>query len=133
MVSKDKKSIKLNKKRLINSFRFAIEGIKTAYKEEQNIRVHTIVAIVVIILGVLLKINSIELAICIILIGLVLMAEFFNTSIENMVDMITLDQNPYAKKAKDIAAAGVLVFAVSSMIIGLMIFVPKIIDLLKIL
>lgn len=132
MVSKDKKSIKLNKKRLINSFRFAIEGIKTAYKEEQNIRIHTIVAIVVIILGVLLKISSIELAICIILIGLVLMAEFFNTSIENMVDMITLDKNPYAKKAKDIAAAGVLVFAVSSMIIGLMIFIPKIIGLLKI-
>lgn len=124
MVSKEKI---ISKKRLLNSFKYAIEGIKTAYKEEQNLRLHTISAVLVVFLGFFLKLSIIELSICFILIGLVLMAEFFNTAIENMVDMITLDENPYAKKAKDIAAAGVLVFAIVSGIIAALIFIPKII------
>lgn len=127
VVSKEKL---VSKKRLLNSFKYAIEGIKTAYKEEQNLRLHTISAILVVLLGILFKLSIIELSICLILIGLVLMAEFFNTAIENMVDMITLENNPYAKKAKDIAAAGVLVFAIVSGIIGALIFVPKIIVML---
>ena len=58
------------------------------------------------------------------------MAEFFNTAIENAVDLVTLEKNPYAKIAKDTAAAGVLVFAIISGIVGLIIFVPKIISLI---
>lgn len=127
MVSKEKI---VSKKRLINSFKYAIEGIKTAYKEEQNLRLHTISAILVVALGIFFKLSIMELSICLILIGLVLMAEFFNTAIENMVDMITLENNLYAKKAKDIAAAGVLVFAIVSGIIGLLIFIPKIIEVI---
>lgn len=80
-VSKEKL---VSKKRLINSFKYAIEGIKTAYWEEQNLRLHTISAIVVIILGIILKLSMIELSICLILIGLVLMAEFFNTAKEGV-------------------------------------------------
>lgn len=117
----------ISKKRLRNSFQYALEGIQTAYKEEQNLRVHTVVAILVVIFGFILKLNILEFSICLILIGLVLMAEFFNTAIENMVDMITLEKNPYAKKAKDVAAAGVLVFAFMSSVIGLIIFIPKIV------
>lgn len=127
MESKDKKII--SKKRLINSFKYALCGLKTAYLEEQNLRVHTLCGIVVVILSYFLKLTPSEFSICLILIGLMLMAEFFNTSIENIVDMVTLEKNPYAKKAKDIAAAGVLVFAFISAIIGLIIFLPKIIDL----
>ena len=56
------------------------------------------------------------------------MTEFINTAIENLVDLVTLEKNPYAKIAKDTAAAGVLVFAIMSAIIGLIIFVPKIIS-----
>lgn len=128
VVSKEKL---VSKKRLINSFKYAIEGIKTAYQEEQNLRLHTISAIIVVVLGLVLKLSVIELSICLILIGLVLMAEFFNTALENMVDMITLEKNPYAKKAKDISAAGVLVFAIVSGLIGILIFVPKIIEWIK--
>lgn len=128
MESKDKL---VNKKRLINSFKYAIEGLKTAYLEEQNLRLHTISAILVVVFGIILKLSVIELSICLILIGLVLMAECFNTSLENIVDMITLEKNPYAKKAKDIAAAGVLVFAFFSMVIGILIFVPKIINIIN--
>lgn len=128
VVSKEKL---VSKKRLINSFKYAMEGIKTAYQEEQNLRLHTISATLVIVLGLVLKLSIIELSICLILIGLVLMAEFFNTALENMVDMITLEKNPYAKKAKDISAAGVLVFAIVSGLIGLLIFIPKIIEFIK--
>lgn len=128
MKSKDKI---INEKRLINSFKYAIEGLKTGYKEEQNLRVHTIIAILVVIASFILKLSVIEFSICIILIGLVLMAEFFNTAIESMVDMITLEENIHAKKAKDVAAAGVLVFALFSAIIGVTIFLPKIINLIN--
>ena len=126
MKSKDKKMI--DKKKLSNSFKYAAQGVISAYKDEQNLRIHTIVAILVIIFGFILRIPKIEFIICIILIGLVFLAEFVNTAIENLVDLVTLEKNPYAKVAKDTAAAGVLVFTCFSAIIGLIIFVPKIID-----
>ncbi len=127
--SKDKKKI-LDKKRLRNSFKYALEGVTTAYKTEQNLRIHTIIAILVVILGFVFKISHLEWFICLILIGLVLMAEFFNTSLEHIVDMITLEINPHAKKAKDMASSGVLAMAIISAIIGLIIFLPKIINFL---
>ena len=125
--SKEKNNIGLDKKRLTNSFKYAFNGIISAYKDEQNIKIHTIVAVLVLIFGFILKLHKIEFIICLILIGLVLMAEFFNTAIENAVDLVTLEENKYAKIAKDTAAAGVLVFTGISAVIGLIIFIPKII------
>lgn len=125
--SQEKKKIKIDRKRLANSFRYAFNGICEAYRDEQNLRIHTLVAMLVLILGIILKISKIEYIICLILIGLVLMAEFFNTAIENLVDLVTLEKNPYAKIAKDTAAAGVLAFTLVSATIGLIIFIPKII------
>ncbi len=127
MKSKDKL---INRKRLRDSFKYALEGIKTGYKEEQNLRIHTIIAILVVVFSIIFKLSILEFSICFILIGLVLMAEFFNTAIENMVDMITLEENIHAKNAKDVAAAGVLVFAIISGVVGLSIFIPKVIDLI---
>lgn len=117
----------LDKKRLTNSFKYALTGVATAYKTEQNLRIHTVMAILVIISGLFFKISNLEWFVCLILIGLVLMAEFFNTALENIVDMITTDINPYAKNAKDMASSGVLAMAIISAIVGLIIFVPKII------
>ena len=88
-------------------------------------------AILVMIASYILKLNYIEFSICLILIGLVLIAEFFNTAIESIVDMITLEKNPHAKKAKDVSAAAVLIFAIFSSIIGLIIFIPKIISFIN--
>lgn len=126
--SKEKNSIKIDRKRLSNSFKYAFSGIVSAYKDEQNLRIHTMVAILVLIMGFILKLSRIEFIICLVLIGLVLMAEFINTAIENLVDLVTLEKNPYAKIAKDTAAAGVLVFAIISSMVGLIIFIPKIIE-----
>ena len=121
------KDKKFSWKRLVNSFKYAFTGIKTAYLGEQNLRIHTIMAILVIICGFLFKISYMEWLVCLVLIALVLMAEFFNTSIEYVVDLASPGINDLAKAAKDIASAGVLVMAIISAIIGLIIFVPKII------
>lgn len=113
-------------KKLLKSFKYAFEGIFTGIKEEQNMKVHITIMILVIISGIMLKISKIEWIICIILFGLVISMELINTAIENTVDLITKEKNEKAKIAKDIAAGAVLVSAIASAIIGLIIFVPKI-------
>lgn len=115
-----------DKKRLINSFKYAFEGIYTGLKEEKNMKIHFGIMILVIIFGIILKISKIEWIICVILFGLVISLELMNTAIENTVDLITQEKNPKAKIAKDVAAGAVLVAAIVSVIIGLMIFVPKV-------
>lgn len=131
MVSRDKikiKELKLDKKRLTNSFKYAFEGILQAYVGEQNLKIHTVIAVLVIIFGFILKISYTEWLVCLILIGLVLMAEFFNTSIEYLVDLTSPEIHPLAKATKDTASAGVLMMAIISAIIGLIIFIPKLIN-----
>ena len=131
MVSRDKikiKGLKLDKKRLINSFKYAFEGIVQAYIGEQNLKIHTVIACLVILFGLILKISYVEWLVCLILIALVLMAEFFNTSIEYLVDLASPEIHPLAKATKDTASAGVLMMAIISAIIGLIIFVPKLIS-----
>ncbi len=131
MVSRDKikiKELKLDKKRLTNSFKYAFEGILQAYVGEQNLKIHTVIALLVIIFGFILKISYTEWLVCLVLIGLVLMAEFFNTSIEYLVDLVSPEIHPLAKATKDTASAGVLMMAIISAIIGLIIFIPKLIS-----
>ena len=125
---KVKKDLKIDHKRLKNSFKYAGYGIVQSYRGEQNLRIHTVIAILVIIFGFLLKISYFEWLVCLILIGLVLMAEFFNTAIEYVVDLASPELHPLARAAKDTASAGVLMMAIISAIIGLMIFLPKIIS-----
>ena len=114
------------KKRLIKSFKYAFEGIYAGLKTEKNMKIHVGIMILVIIFGIILKISKIEWIICIILFGLVISLELMNTAIENAVDLIIQEKNPKAKIAKDVAAGAVLVAAIASAIIGLMIFVPKV-------
>ncbi len=128
-VSRDKLKEK-GFKRLIKSFKYATEGIIYAFKFEQNIIVHTIVMILAIILGIVLKISYFEWLICLILFGLVIATEMINTSIEAVVDLACPKIDPLAKIAKDTASGAVLVFALTAAISGLIIFVPKIMELL---
>lgn len=126
--SKVKRKLGLDNKRLIHSFQYAFEGVKKAYEGEQNLRIHTFIAILVIVFGFFLKISYIEWLVCLVLIALVLMAEFFNTAIEYVVDLASPNIHPLAKAAKDVASAGVLMMAIISAIVGVVIFIPKIID-----
>lgn len=113
-------------KKLLKSFKYAFDGICTGIKEEQNMKIHITIMILVIIFGIMLKISKMEWIICIILFGLVISMELINTAIENTVDLVTKEKNEQAKIAKDVAAGAVLVSAIASAIIGLIIFVPKI-------
>ena len=128
-VSRDKLK-KRGIKRLFKSFKYATEGIIYAFKYEQNIIVHTLITISVIIIGILLKISYFEWLVCFILFGLVIATELINTAIEAMVDLICPRKDPLAKIAKDTASGAVLVFALVALIAGLIIFIPKIINLI---
>ena len=127
------KNLKLDKKRLRNSFKYAFQGVKQTYIGEQNMKLHTIIAIIVVVCGFVFKISYMEWLICLVLICLVLMAEFFNTSIEYVVDLISPKIHPLAKAAKDTASAGVLIMAIISAIAGCMIFIPKILKVFGII
>ena len=116
-------------KKLIKSFKYAFEGIFKGIKEEQNMKIHIAIMILVIIFGILFKISKIEWIICIALFGLVISMELINTAIENTVELITKEKNEQAKIAKDVAAGAVLVSTIAAATIGLMIFVPKILEI----
>ena len=121
----------LDRKRLRDSFSHAFDGLIDAYHSEGNLVVHSLVALLVIICGLIIGLSNYEWIICLLLFGLVITAELLNTTFEHMVDLACPEINPLAKKVKDTAAASVLVFAFVSAIIGLMIFVPKIVIILK--
>jgi len=113
-------------KKLINSFKYAIEGFISSFKTERNMKIHILAMALVIILGLYMKLSIIEWCFIILAIVLVIGAELFNTAIETIVDMVSPEKNPKAKLAKDISAAAVLAFAIGAGIVGLIIFIPKI-------
>ena len=126
--NKVKHKLRIDNKRLTGSFKYAFEGIIQTYKGEQNLKIHTFIAIPVVVFGFFLKISTVEWFACLILIGLVLMSEFFNTAIEYVVDLASPKIHPLAKAAKDTASAGVLIMAIMAAIVGGIIFIPKLID-----
>ena len=117
-------------KNVISSFKYAFQGVFSAIKTERNLKIHISIMILVIIVGIFLKISKMEWIIRIILFGLVIGGEMLNSAIETVVDIAMPEINPKAKFAKDVAAGAVLIFAISSAIIGLIIFIPKIIAIL---
>ena len=123
--------VKVKNIKIVNSFKYAIEGIKSSLKTERNLKIHFVFMILVIICGVIFKISLLEWLICISLFALVISAELFNTAIEITVDLAMPKINPKAKLAKDISAGAVLVTAFLSAMIGLIIFIPKLIALIK--
>lgn len=116
-------------KRLLKSFHFAANGIKHTWKKEQNFRIHILLTIIVFLFAQILKVPLMEQAILAIVIGSVLALELMNTAIENLVDMIVQTFDPRAKIIKDVAAGAVLVYAIIAVIVGIIIFVPKMMNL----
>jgi diacylglycerol kinase (ATP) len=115
---------------MIKSFKYAFFGVKNLFFFENNAKFHLLAAILVLIAGLFLHISSTEWIFLIFAIGLVFGAEAFNTSIEKLCDKVSSGQDPLIKQAKDLAAAAVLFFAISAALIGLIIFIPKILVLL---
>ena len=115
----------MKNKKLINSFKYAFIGIASAFWTERNMKIH----VLVIIMGIIFKISVTEWIVCICWFSIVIGGEMFNTAIEQVVNIAMPEKDERAKLAKDVSAGGVLVFAIGSAIVGLIIFLPKIIAL----
>ena len=111
------------------SFKYAFSGIKTAYKNEPNLRIHTFFAIFAISLGAALGVSIIEWLLLTFTIFYVITLELLNTVLEAMVNMVSPEISPYARIAKDVSAACVLLAAFMSIVVGFVIFLPKIASL----
>lgn len=116
-------------KSLLSSFRYALEGVWHALKNNRNLRIAFFLASIVILLGLYFHITSFEMVILIIAILLVILSEMINTAIEEMVNLITSEHRKEAKIAKDVAAGMVFAAAVGSVIIGSIIFTPYVLKL----
>ncbi len=105
------------------SFRYAFSGIAAALRTERNIKVMLVVAAVAVIAGIVLRLDALSWVAVIIMIGAVLCAELLNTALESVVDLVSSDEHPLAKRAKDLAAAAELVLCICVAIAGLVIYV----------
>jgi undecaprenol kinase len=116
--------------RVKNKFVNAGRGVFTALQEESTLLIYLIMIIVCIGLGIWLKLTYIEWAIIVLTIGIVVSFEFVNTSIESFVDLLSFEYNERAKKIKDICAAASILSAFASLVVGFLIYLPKLIDTL---
>lgn len=121
----------INGKRLYKSFGYAFYGINHAFNNDQNLIIHFLVATAVVILGVILEVSTLEMAILILTILIVIATEMINSAVERIVDLITKEHRLDAKIAKDVSSGMVLVTAIGSVFVGMVIFMPHIVSLLK--
>jgi undecaprenol kinase/diacylglycerol kinase (ATP) len=117
--------------KLIQSFGHAWDGIAYCFKTQLNFRIHLLVLLLVAIAGYFFAINTTEWLFIIGCTMLVLSLELINTAIEHVCDTITTEIHPAIKIIKDAAAAAVLLVAVGSVVTGLIIFLPKILNAFK--
>lgn len=112
----------------VKSFSFALRGIGEALKTERNIRIHSMMTVVVILLGIYVSLNRLEWLFILLAITGTIALELVNSAIERVVDLVTEEYHPLARQAKDIAAGAVLLYAIFSVIVGIVIFLPKLIS-----
>ena len=111
------------------AFGYAWTGIRTLFGKEAHAKIHLLAMILVIIAGFVFRIDKTEWCLILICIGIVLMAEGFNTAIERVCDKVSPEKDPLIKDAKDIGAGSVLLAVMAVVAVGLIIFIPKIIQL----
>lgn len=117
-------------KRLV-SFKFAFKGVLLLFRYEHNAWIHGFLTICAIGLGFYFEITSLEWMAIVISIGIVLAAEAFNTAIEQIANFVQPNQDKKIEHIKDLAAGGVLITAISAFLVGLIIFIPKIVNLIS--
>ena len=126
MDSKDKQQTTKNN-RLIQAMRHALAGVWSVLRYERNMRIHLLLGVIAVILGIILKISELEWLWIILAIFFVMISEFANTVAEGLTDLIVKNHyDPIAKRIKDVSAGSVLIAAVFAVIIGGVIFLPKI-------
>jgi diacylglycerol kinase len=117
--------------KFLAGFVYAFRGLWHALRTQRNAKVHVTIAIITIAMGIALRISTVEFAIVFVAITGVFMAELFNTVFELCVDLASPEYHPLAKVAKDMAAGGVLLSAMLSIVIGLLVFGPHLWALLR--
>jgi diacylglycerol kinase (ATP) len=113
---------------LLDSFNYAFEGIIHVLRTQRNLRIHFLIAVVVLIAALYLDISKIELIALLLSIAFVLITEMVNTAIEGVIDISTTSFDPNAKLAKDIAAGAVLIATVNAVAVGYLVFAGKAAD-----
>ena len=114
--------------RVLKSFKYSLEGLKYAYKYEQSMSIHVVFTVIAIVIGFVLKINLVDWAIIFIALGTILGMELINTSIEAMVDLVTLEKNQLAKIAKDCGSAATFVLSLVAAVACLIVYAPHFIE-----
>ncbi|CAG5004749.1 Undecaprenol kinase [Dyadobacter sp. CECT 9275] len=116
----------INIGKALRSFRYAGAGLYALFRHENNARIHLIAALLTVAAGIFFNISSTEWVLVVILIGLVWSAEAINTSLEKLADVVSPEYHPAIKTVKDLAAAGVLILAITAVVGGAIIFIPKV-------
>ncbi len=125
------KKTKWHNTNFLQALKYALNGVKYVYGTQRNIIFQSVFAILAILCGLFFKITTIEWLAIILTIFFVVTAEFINTAIETTVDLCTEEKNEKAKNAKDVAAGAVLLTSINAVIIGLIVFMPYIIEIFK--
>lgn len=116
---------KWKNKNFFEASKNAFNGIKFVIKDARNIKIQFVFAVMVVIASIILKVNVIEAAILALTIFAVFAFEFINTAIEKVVDLYTLEYNEIAKIVKDVSAAAVVMMCIGAALVGIIIFLPK--------
>jgi len=107
-----------------NSFRFAFKGMTAVFRTEPNMHLHVVASVLVFVMAYRFEVTRMEWCLLAFCVGLVWMAEIFNTSIETLTDLVSPEHHVLAGKTKDLAAGAVLMAAITAAVIGLIIFIP---------
>lgn len=126
-MNKEKFSIK----KRIKSFSYAFAGLKVLFREEHNSWIHATATVLVVAAGFLFRISYMEWIAILIVIGMVFSAEIINSSLERTADFVKAERDDRKRDIKDLGAAAVLVCAIIAAIVGIIIFLPKILSLLS--
>ena len=116
-------------RQLFRSFKHALRGVKVAFKSEQSFRIQIIAALIVALFMLILPVSAFEAILLIFMIGSVLVLELINSIFERLVDAFKPRIHPVVGEIKDLMAAAVLIASVFAALVGLIVFVPKILEL----
>lgn len=114
----------------ISALKNAFNGIIYTFKTQRNLKIQLVISIIAIFAGIIFKISILEWTIVTVIIFMVFFSELLNTVVETIVDMITTEYNENAKIAKDISAGAVTLVSFASVVIGILIFLPKILEII---
>ncbi len=112
-------------KNRINSFKYALNGIRFLFKSEIHAKIHLVFTISVILMAFYFRVSTTEWMMIVFSIASVFSAEAFNTALEEITDLVSPEHHPIAGKVKDLAAGAVLISAIGAAIVGFLIFLPK--------